>query len=122
MRHAQAVSAFEEVAAGAAYLIPGGELVRKEGRYRDYKSDVPIVVRIGRFIVMAAAVVFTALFIFVVAAMVFFTLLLIVVAAVLFPVVMMTAVMLLALFFILMMAAVMLVLACNNFFERLITH
>ncbi len=140
MRLAEAVTALIEIAAGVLQLCPGLILVHKEGRNRYHEGDVPIVVRIGRPLIVTAAVMLLAAFLIVMAAVMFLSAFLIVMAAVMFLsaflivmmtavvflsaflIVMMTAVMFLAALLIVMMAAVMTVLPCDYLVERLITY
>ena len=123
MRLAEIVSAFVEIAAGIANLVPGLEFVAEERGDRNHEGDMPVVVRIGRALVVAAAVMLLAFLLFVVAAVVLFTLFIVVAAVMLFTFfIVVAAVMLFTLFLLVMMAAMMLVLPCHYLVERLVTY
>lgn len=123
MRLAEIVSAFVEIAAGIANLVPGLEFVAEERGDRDYEGDMPIVVRIGRALMVAAAVMLLALLLVVVTAVMFLALFIVMTTVMLFTLfIVVAAVMLLAFFLLVMMAAMMLVLPCHYLVERLITY
>ena len=110
MRLAEGRAGLVEIAAGGLQIGPGLVFVHKESGYRNHEGDVPIVVRTGRTLVVAAAVMLLTFFI-VMTAVMFFTLFIV-----------MTAMVLLAAFLIVMMAAVVTVLTCDDLVERLITY
>ena len=123
MRLTEIVSAFVEIAAGIANLVPGLEFVAEERGDRDHEGDMPIVVRIGRALMVAAAVMLLALLLVVVTAVMFLALFIVMTTVMLFTLfIVVAAVMLLAFFLLVMMAAMMLVLPCHYLVERLITY
>jgi hypothetical protein len=138
MRLAEGRACLVEVAAGGLQICPGLVFVHKESGYRNHEGDMPIVVRIGRTLVVAAAVMLLTFFV-VMTAVVFFTLFIVMAAMVLLTlflivvvtavvltalllIVMVTAVVLLTLFLVVMMAAVMAMLPGDDLVERLIAH
>ena len=112
MRLAEGRAGLVEIAAGGLQIGPGLVFVHKESGYRNHEGDVPIVVRIGRTLVVAAAVMLLTFFIVMTAVML----------STLLFVVMMATVVLLAAFLTVMMAAVVTVLTCDDLVERLITY
>ena len=138
MRLAEGRAGLVEIAAGGLQIGPGLVFIHKESGYRNHEGDVPIVVRIGRTLVVAAAVMLLTFFI-VMTAVMFFTLFIVMAAVVLLTllvivmvtavvltafliVVMMAAVVLLTFLLVVMMAAVMAMLPGDDFVERFITH